>query len=179
MAKVSFTKLGLKKNQEINTIIWNEQIIEVKKYLPAQEKLDLVAKVLNYSEDQTKQFFNPLKLFISLQIEMVKNYTNISFTEKQLEDIPKIYDLLKGNGLLDLILSEIQEDYQELNTMLKKTVKAFSDYNTSLLGILEIISEDYSNINFDLENITNKLTDKEAISTLKELADLSGFYTTK
>ena len=54
MAKVSFTKLGLKKNQEINTIIWNEQIIEVKKYLPAQEKLDLIAKVLNYSEDQTK-----------------------------------------------------------------------------------------------------------------------------
>jgi hypothetical protein len=30
MAKVSFTKLGLKLNQEIKTIIWNDQVIEVK-----------------------------------------------------------------------------------------------------------------------------------------------------
>ena len=30
MSKVPFTKLGLKKNTEIKTFIWNEQTIEVK-----------------------------------------------------------------------------------------------------------------------------------------------------
>ena len=30
MAKVSFTKLGLNKNQEVKHVVWNEQTIEVK-----------------------------------------------------------------------------------------------------------------------------------------------------
>ena len=38
MAKVSFTKLGLKTNQEVKTIEWNEQIIEIKQYLPIEKK---------------------------------------------------------------------------------------------------------------------------------------------
>ena len=33
MAKVSLTKLGLKVNQDIKNIEFNEQIIELKKYL--------------------------------------------------------------------------------------------------------------------------------------------------
>ena len=34
MAKVSFTKLGLSKNQEVKIVEYNEQNIEVKQYLP-------------------------------------------------------------------------------------------------------------------------------------------------
>ena len=39
MAKVSLTKLGLKVNQDAKSIEFNEQIIEVKQYLPINEKL--------------------------------------------------------------------------------------------------------------------------------------------
>ena len=42
MAKVSLTKLGLKVNQDIKTIEFNEQIIEVKQYLPINNKLELI-----------------------------------------------------------------------------------------------------------------------------------------
>ena len=42
MAKVSFTKLGLKKNEEVGILHINEQDIEVKQYLPINEKLELI-----------------------------------------------------------------------------------------------------------------------------------------
>ena len=47
MAKVSFTKLGLSKNQDIKTFDYNNETIEVKQYLPIDDKLDLIATVIN------------------------------------------------------------------------------------------------------------------------------------
>jgi hypothetical protein len=51
MAKISFTKLGLKVNQEIKTIEYNGQIIEVKQYLPIQDKLQLISDIINQAMD--------------------------------------------------------------------------------------------------------------------------------
>ena len=42
MAKVTFNKLNLIKNTEIKNIYINENIIEVKQYLPVEEKLELI-----------------------------------------------------------------------------------------------------------------------------------------
>ena len=42
MAKVSFTKLGLSKNQDIKTFDYNNETVEVKQYLPIDDKLDLM-----------------------------------------------------------------------------------------------------------------------------------------
>ena len=46
MAKVPFTKLGLTKDTSVASFEWNGQTIEVKQYLPIQEKLDLIAAEL-------------------------------------------------------------------------------------------------------------------------------------
>jgi hypothetical protein len=61
MAKLSFTKLGLKPNNEIKTINFNEQTIEVKQYLPVEDKLGLIGRVLELSHDQNN-FSNPVKV---------------------------------------------------------------------------------------------------------------------
>ena len=42
MAKLAFTKLGLKPNNEISIVEFNGQTIEVKQYLPVEEKLELI-----------------------------------------------------------------------------------------------------------------------------------------
>ena len=47
MAKVAFSKLGLKVNQDIKTIEFNGQNIEVKQYLPIQDKLRLISNIIN------------------------------------------------------------------------------------------------------------------------------------
>ena len=63
MPKIGFTKLGLKPNNEIQYIEFNEQTIEVKQYLPVEEKLELITKVLELSHD-SNNFSNPVKVSV-------------------------------------------------------------------------------------------------------------------
>ena len=76
MAKVSFTKLGLKMNQEVSTIEFNEQVIEVKQYLPINTKLELISNVINMSADENN-FANSVKVSIFTTLEILYAYTNI------------------------------------------------------------------------------------------------------
>ena len=60
MAKIAFSKLGIKKpNEEVKTIIFNENEIEVKQYLPIQEKLRIIGDAINNSMDGNK-FYNKI-----------------------------------------------------------------------------------------------------------------------
>ena len=43
MAKISFSKLGLKVNNEIININFNDQVIEVKQYISVNDKLKLIS----------------------------------------------------------------------------------------------------------------------------------------
>ena len=81
MAKIAFTKLGLTKAAEsaTKTVEINGQPIEVKQYLPINEKLVLIGNVLNQSADENN-FANPIKLDVFTSLEVVFAYTNISFT---------------------------------------------------------------------------------------------------
>ena len=103
MSKVSFTKLGLTKNTQVGSFEWNGQTIEVKAYLPIQEKLDLIAAVINNCQDENN-FINEGKMSLFMSLEMVYRYTNINFTEKQKSDPAKLYDLLAGSGFLMICL---------------------------------------------------------------------------
>ena len=82
MAKVSFTKLGLSKNQEVKEVKFNEQIIEVKQYLPVNDKLMLISDVINMSMGENN-FANPVQVSVFTTIGILEYYTNINFTEKQ------------------------------------------------------------------------------------------------
>ena len=114
MAKVSFTKLGLKKNEEVGILHINEQDIEVKQYLPINEKLELISSVINSAADENN-FSNPVKENVFLTLEILYHYTNINFTDKQKEDSVKLYDLVVSSGLVnkvtDLIRNFRQKQY--------------------------------------------------------------------
>ena len=161
MAKIGFTKLSLKRKNEVKTITINNNQIEIKQYLPVNEKLDLIARVINGAHDQNN-FPNPIKIEVIGTLEMIMVYTNISFTEKQKEDIPKLYDLLEENGVIKDIISQIPEDeYNFIIDGINKTVDAVYTYNNSVLGILEAVSKDYSNLDFDATQIQKKMADPE------------------
>ena len=169
MAKIGFTKLSLKRKNEVKTITINNNQIEIKQYLPVNEKLDLIARVINGAHDQNN-FPNPIKIEVIGTLEMIMAYTNISFTEKQKEDIPKLYDLLEENGVIKDIISQIPEDeYNFIIDGINKTVDAVYAYNNSILGILESISQDYSNLDFDIEKIQQAISNPENLELLKDV----------
>ena len=169
MAKIGFTKLSLKRKNEVKTITINNNQIEIKQYLPVNEKLDLIARVINGAHDQNN-FPNPIKIEVIGTLEMIMAYTNISFTEKQKEDIPKLYDLLEANGVIKDIISQIPEDeYNFIIDGINKTVDAVYTYNNSVLGILETVSQDYSNLDFDIQKLQNDIANPENLKLVKEV----------
>ena len=169
MAKIGFTKLSLKRKNEVKTITINNNQIEIKQYLPVNDKLDLIARVINGAHDQNN-FPNPIKIEVIGTLEMIMAYTNISFTEKQKEDIPKLYDLLEENGVIKDIISQIPEDeYNFIIDGINKTVDAVYTYNNSVLGILESVSQDYSNLDFDIQKLPNDIANPENLKLVKEV----------
>ena len=169
MAKVSLTKLGLKVNQDIKNIEFNEQIIEVKQYLPINEKLELISSVINSAADENN-FSNPVKENVFLTLEILYHYTNINFTDKQKEDPVKLYDLVVSSGLVNKITDLIpEEELDEVINGVAQSVKAIYTYRNSVLGILESISQDYSALNLDATEIQQKLADPDNMALLKQV----------
>ena len=169
MAKISFTKLGLPKNTDIASFDWNGQTIEVKQYLPIQEKMDLIAAVLNQCQDDNN-FINEAKMSLFMHLEIVYRYTNISFTEKQKEDPAKLYDLFAGSGLFEDIFTVLpQREYQTIATWLGKTAEHIYEYRNSIYGILDAMNTDYKNLELDADSLKEKMTDPNQLTLLKNV----------
>ena len=169
MAKVSFTKLGLKKNENVGILHINEQDIEVKQYLPINEKLELISSVINSAADENN-FSNPVKENVFLTLEILYHYTNINFTDKQKEDTVKLYDLVVSSGLVNKVTDLIpEEELDEVINGVAQSVKAIYTYRNSVLGILESISQDYSALNLDATEIQQKLADPDNMALLKQV----------
>lgn len=169
MAKIPFTKLQLKKINESKEFTYNEQIITVKQYLPIQDKLALISRVINSAADEYN-FTNPVKLDMYLALEIIYTYTNLSFTEKQKEDIAKLYDLLEENKIFDKVIELIPEE--EYNTLWEGVVELSESiyaYQTSVLGILDTVSRDYKDLDLNATEIQQKLNDPNNMALLRSI----------
>lgn len=174
MAKIAFTKLALTKNTDVASFDWNGQTIEVKQYLPIQEKMDLIAAVLNQCQDENN-FINEAKISLYMHLEIVYRYTNISFTDKQKEDPAKLYDLLAGSKFFDDVFTVLpQSEYRSIATWLGQIAEHIYAYRNSIYGILDAIKTDYSTLDFDAESIRQKIADPEALTLLKDVLSKLG-----
>lgn len=175
MAKVAFSKLNLKKQEGVQTLKLNDLEIEVKQYLPVNEKLILISNVINNAASQDATFKNPVKVEIFGSLEIIYNYTNLTFTEKQKEDPGKLYDLLEENGVIAAVVAMIPEDeYQFLIDGIDSSMDAFYNYQNSVMGILDRVSADYSNLDMDATAIQKKIADPANVILLKNVLEKMG-----
>lgn len=169
MAKIAFTKLGLKVDKENEIINWNDQEIEIKQYLPVNEKLELISRIINNSAEDMK-FYNVGKIEIFTTLEIIFAYTNINFTDKQKEDVCKLYDLFMSSDLMDEIFAHIPESELDwISDTVKDTMESIYSYQNSVMGILDSINQDYSNLNLDATEIQKKIADPENLELLKSI----------
>ena len=174
MAKVSFTKLGLKLNQDIINIHFNDQIIEVKQYLPIEDKLDLIANVINASAD-ANNFANPVKTNLFTSLEILYFYTNINFTDKQKEDVAKLYDLVYSSDLMQIVINAIPEiEYSSIIDGVNLVSNSIYAYRSSLLGVMEAAMSDYNDTQMDVNAIAETLGNKENLTLLKDIMSKLG-----
>lgn len=169
MAKLSFSKLGLTRNNEMLTRKFRNQVIEIRAYLPVEEKLNLVSDILNSSMDDYG-YYNPAKLHIHKMMYIIYTYTNINFTEKQKEDIYKTFDILVSSGLAKIILNTIpEEELLFIQEAVEETIRSVYAYKDSMLGILDSVNQDYSTLNLDATLIQQKLADPQNMQLLKDV----------
>ena len=170
MAKVSFNKLGLKiDNSEIPVQI-GEETVAVRQYLPIEDKLDLIAKILELAHDTENNFANPVKTDVYMDMCVIEAYTNISFTEKQKDNVPDLYDKFVCSGAWATIKQAIpNEEYEMINYGVYATNDAFYKYRNSVLGILDTIKQDYGELDLNVMDIKEKLNDPQILGVINSL----------
>ena len=175
MAKISFTKLNKIKSLPVKEIFIDDQKILVEQYLPLEEKVNLITSVIEQSGNGEEGFFNIVKLDAYYIIEMIRAYTNISFTEKQLEDTTKLYDAIRLNDVWAAVEDAIPKAEREyIWSNILALAREITTYNNSILGVLKAISNDRDALNFDVTEIMNQINDPNALALLKGMVDMTG-----
>lgn len=179
MAKVAFSKLGLKPTEATKTINISNSPIEVRQYLPIAEKIKFIEEVVNAvmgdAEVKGYHYVNWAQVNVLRSICFVKYYTNISFTEKQLEDSFKLYDSFYSGTAYDLIYGAIPESEKYfISELITEMIETIYKYKTSALGIMESIGTDYKNVEFDTEKLRENISDKDNLGLLREVLEKMG-----
>lgn len=170
MAKVGFGSLKITKvDDRVNTFTFNEKEIEVKRYLPFSDKLTLIGNAINLAADGNR-FANPMKIDMYLDLEIMFAYTNITFTDKQKEDLVKLYDMLDSVGFFEAMYEAIPED--EVHVLQYNTFRLaenmYSQMN-SAYGIMENIATDYADIGEKIEEYEEKIGNPKNLTLLKDV----------
>lgn len=173
MAKVALTKLGLKPNTETKSIDWNGQSVEVRQCLTAEEKLTLITRIINNSMDENP-YYNSARVSIYTRIEMILAYTNINVTEKQREDVFKLYDLFSSELGNSIIANIPVEESNFINAAVKDVIEGIYKYKNSAMGIMEIFAKDYTELGLDIQDLQKQLGDNENMELLRNVLSKLG-----
>lgn len=141
MSKISYSSLKLKTNTEVKTFNFNGHEIEVLKYLPIEDKYDLLMITLQKAEEDG--IYNPLRLELYFHMNLIYMYTNLTFTAKQKENESKLYDTLKSQGFITMFLNILpQEEYEFLFDLISEMVETFMKYKNTAGAVLQSIIQD-------------------------------------
>lgn len=173
MAKVAFNKLNKVKSIPDIVYEWEGNEFVIKQYLPLEKKINLIQSIINLSFNEEEGFYNIIKVETFYVIEMLKNYTNISFTEKQEEDPVKLYDGIKMNHIWEIFAEQIPEE--ERVYIWDKTLELITEitkYNNSILGILTQIKTNYDVGTLQIGEFQENLFSPEVSNFLQQLAPM-------
>lgn len=151
-----------------------KKTLEVKEYLPLQEKKDLISKIIDTSiiYENSMYKFDEIDKYVHLVMFSIAAYTNVELSD----DVENDYDELCKNGLLDTVVDTFRGEYQSVMMLLNMQcnyilednafgaklgafVEGLSKNIDSLVGVLKtkVESMDFDISNLDLNNIQSLL----------------------
>lgn len=175
MEKIKLDSVIQEQEVEVKEITINGQTIEVKQYLPIDEKLDLISFVLENVAKNTYPFANPVQMATYTTLGIINTYTNIDISE-EIDSAPgEVFDKIHIAGLDEEILKAIPSvEVSALTKGTREIVEAYYAYRNSAKGIIEDITTDYSNLNLDATAIQEKIADPNNLTLLKTVVDKLG-----
>lgn len=179
MTKVSFASMKLKVDTNVNTFDFEYNgatySIDVLKYLPISDKNDLIEVALQKAEQNGN--YNDVALEMYFNLNLIYLYTNISFTDKQKEDESELYDKLQCSGLIDAVITNMdQDEYSQLLEYLEKTKENRLVYGNSAAAVLRSFIQDLPSQMSQAVDILNNIKPEqfEEARRLAQIADKTG-----
>ena len=153
----------------------NDKEVEVKQYLPVNDKLNLITKVLEQVAQNEYPFANPVQMDVYTTLEIIYAYSNIDFTEEEKANPAELYDELEKQEIANMIIAAIPEtEYNFVVDGIEDTITAYYAYRNSIKGIIEDVTTDYKDLDFDATEIQKKLADPDNLSLLKGVMEKLG-----
>lgn len=115
--------------------------VNVKKYLPISDKIDLIQIALQKAEEDG--IYNEMKLDMYFHLNIIYLYTDIEFTDEDKEDEMALYDILESNDIIDEILGALEDDeYNILKEYLIEMKNESLQYKNTAAAVLTRIIQD-------------------------------------
>lgn len=171
---MKFEELNLTMQENtVNCQVSEDIVIPVRTYLPMQEKADLISYVVDCALDENTGCFSPVRLNVYFAIGIMKWYAGIEFNP--LDDASKLFDLLESNGLVDRVLAIIPEEERDfIQRLVDDTVDDIARYNSSFAGVVHGMTGDANNLDKSLEEILEKVKNREGLEVLSEIKNVVG-----
>lgn len=180
---VSNLTKDLKVIDEILTLEFNGEKIEVSGYLPIEKKYQLVNWVISQSRrNSVTNHLSRLDLEKKFDIALVNYYTDYKFDIVNKEEYNKAYDILNTNGFFDLVLTGIPEqEYNKLVKIMEEEISKDQVYHNSVAGSINKLLDKFNN---NLESANKALEtlkdfDIEKYGNVATIADKMGISNNK
>lgn len=138
MSEIEFKSLNLKVNDAVKTIKVKDIEIEVKNYLPIEDKMDLIQIALQQAE--TDIGYDMILVDVYFYLYLVYFYTNIKFTDEEKEKPLELFDILNSNDIIPAVAGAIPtSEFEDMQEYIHTQLKANSQFKHSLLYLLNIL----------------------------------------
>lgn len=168
----NYNDINIPKEIEYKEFEFNGVKIQVRQYLPFQEKLDLIADIINSSGDD-QGFYNSAKLGFFEDMKIMQAYIDIEFDDGV--DSMQVYDTLCAGDFFPQMYKLIPDT--EINFIINnvnKTIDNIYKYRNSAYGILDALKTDYNDLDLNIEKLMQDVKDGNNIEFLKEVMDKLG-----
>lgn len=182
MAKIKVGKLRevLKQNKyaDIIEIDYKGLPLEIKTYLPIQEKLSLVASIFESAIDRDNglHILNGNSIDIAFKVLLVQTYTNLTLPKNIIES----YNMLVSSGLYDFVYENIPEnEIVGIEIALDNVINAERDEYEQMnaiedrnLSIERIVKDGIDEFLIKVDELIEKLPEKDGWGDIfKEMKD--------
>lgn len=134
---MNYKDLNLHINNDMYSIEVQGKKINIKKYLPINDKKDLIEITLQKAEEPNGTY-NEILIDMYFNLYLIYLYTDIIFTDEDREDEMKLYDQLESSGLLEKIILKIPDnEYDTLMGYLEIMRKEDSSYKHSAAAMVQ------------------------------------------
>lgn len=168
--KINYKEIGKEPVFNIVRRIKDNKEILIKTWLPTHELLQLISRIVNKSVDE-HDYCNPCRVKIVREVEIVLTCSNIEVPDYEDADICEIYDYLYVNKIIEAVADATRATglWDMVTDSVNEVVDSVYKYSNSARGIIRGITTDLENVQFDAEEIQEKLGNPENLALLKDI----------